>query len=97
MQKTGKGVDLHRPFHISEKLLSDSDKILCFGFAFRRHRNKPARGIHAMVWFMRECAHTYKSVFSKFGPHFKIQFESSTSFTRRITGKTGEIALRILQ
>ena len=30
--------------------------------------------------------------FLKFGPHSKIQFENSTSFTRRVTGKTGEIS-----
>ena len=30
--------------------------------------------------------------FFKFGPHSKIQFENGTSFTRRFTGKTGEIS-----
>ena len=32
-------------------------------------------------------------VFFKFGLFSKIQFESSTSFPRRLTGKTGEIVL----
>ena len=33
-----------------------------------------------------------QSVFTKFGLHSKIQFENSTGFSRRVTGKTGEIS-----